>query len=184
MEDSQIIQLYWDREEGAIAATVEKYGSYCSSIARNILGNPEDAEECVNDTYLQAWNAIPPNRPERLPLFLGKITRNLVLNRYKRSTAEKRSGGQLPVVLEELAECIPDQGTVEQAYDRKELAAAINAFLDTLAPEKRRLFVCRYWYTDSMADLAARLGMREGAAAMALSRMRNKLRRYLAERGF
>lgn len=184
MEDNQIIQLYWDRDERAIASTAEKYGGYCTSIARNILGNQEDTEECVNDTYLQAWNAIPPHRPQRLALFLGKITRNLALNRYQCSTAEKRGGGQLPAVLEELAECIPDRGTVEQAYDRQELIAAINGFLEMLPPEKRNLFVCRYWYTDSVAAVAARFGRKEGATAMALSRIRKDLRRYLQERGF
>ena len=184
MEDQQIVQLFWDRKEGAIAAASEKYGGYCASIAWNILGNQEDTEECVNDTYLRAWNAIPPSRPERLSLFLGRITKNLALSRYRRAAAEKRGGGQLPAVLEELEECIPDWRTVEQAYDQQELVAAINAFLETIPKEKQRLFVCRYWYADSIADLAERFGMREGAVAMALSRIRKKLGHYLLERGF
>ena len=103
MDDAQIVQLYWDRNEQAIHATSDKYGNYCASIAKNILGNQEDAEECVNDTYLNAWNAMPPHRPSILSTFLGKITRNLSFNRYKHNTANKRGGGELPVVLEELS---------------------------------------------------------------------------------
>ncbi len=114
MDDSKIVQLYWDRDEQAIPATSDKYGTYCISIAQNILGNQEDAEECVNDTYMSAWNSMPPHRPKILSVFLGKITRNLSLNRYKQNTAGKRGGGEVPVVLDEIAELVSDTGSVEQ----------------------------------------------------------------------
>ena len=117
MEDSKIVQLYWSRDEKAIDATADKYGRYCASIARNILGNREDAEECVNDTYLHAWNAMPPHRPGILSTFLGKITRNLSFNRYRYNTADKRGGGETAVVLEELLDIVSDGENPEQAME-------------------------------------------------------------------
>ena len=119
MDDAHIVQLYWDRNEQAIHATSDKYGNYCTSIAKNILGNQEDAEECVNDTYLNAWNAMPPHRPSILSTFLGKITRNLSFNRYKHNTADKRGSGELPVVLEELSDLVSGNYDVEQAFDQR-----------------------------------------------------------------
>lgn len=184
VDDKQIVQLFWDREETAIPATAEKYGDYCTAIARNILHSAEDAEECVNDTYLQAWNAIPPNRPLVLRAFLGKITRNLCFNRYKQGMTEKRGGGELPVVLEELAEVASGGDDTQQMLDQKELSVAINAFLGTLSPEKRRIFVGRYWYADSITVMAQRYGMREGTISMQLNRLRKQLKMYLTERGF
>ncbi|MBE6541007.1 MAG: sigma-70 family RNA polymerase sigma factor [Ruminococcaceae bacterium] len=183
MDDVKIVRLYWDRNEDAIPATAEKYGSYCTSIAKNILGNEEDAEECVNDTYLNAWNSIPPHRPSILSAFLGKITRNLSFNRYKHNSADKRGGGELPAVLDELSELVFDSNNVEQELNTKELANAIDKFLDTLSPKKRSIFVCRYWYTDSVSEIAARYGMKEGAVSMTLNRLRKKLHNYLLERG-
>ncbi len=161
MDDGQIVQFYWDRDERAIPATADKYGNYCTSIAKNILGNPEDAEECVNDTYMRAWNSMPPHRPNVLSAFLGKITRNVSLNRYKQNTADKRGGGEVLAVLEEIAELVSDTDSVEQEVDRRELVKAIDAFLDRLPTEKRSLFLCRYWYFDSVSDLASRFGMTE-----------------------
>ncbi len=184
MDDRRIVELYWERDEQAIPATSTKYGAYCTAIAKNILGSREDAEECVNDTYLNAWNAMPPHKPDILPAFLGKITRNLSFNRYKHNTAEKRGGGQLPLVLDELRECITGEESAEEALDRQELTAAMESFLNTLPAEKRNLFVSRYWYTESISDMAARFGMKESAVAMTLSRTRKKLRDYLTERGF
>lgn len=184
MDDAQIVQLYWDRNEQAIPATSDKYGSYCTSIAMNILGNQEDAEECVSDTYLNAWNAMPPHRPGILSAFLGKITRNLSFNRYKHNTADKRGGGELLVVLEELSDLVSGRDDVEQAFDQKELTKAIDAFLDGLSPEKRSIFVSRYWYTDSISEIAVRHDMSDGAVSMTLSRLRRKLHDYLLERGF
>ena len=184
MDDAKIVQLYWDRDEQAIPVTASKYGNYCSSIAMNILGSREDAEECVNDTYMRAWTSIPPHRPGVLSAFLGKIVRNLAIKRYKHNTATKRGGGQAPVVLDEIAEFVSDTGSVEQVIDRKELATAIDRFLDGLPASKRNIFVCRYWYFDSIADIANRFGMTENNVYVTLNRLRLKLRTYLLERGF
>lgn len=184
MDDAKIVQLYWDRNEQAIPATAGKYGNYCTSIAKNILGNKEDAEECVNDTYLNAWNSMPPHRPSILSTFLGKIVRNLSFNRYKHTTAEKRGGGELPVVLDELSDLISGKDDVEQEIDHKELVNAIDIFLDSLSPKKRSIFVSRYWYTDSVSEIAVRCGMKDGAVSMALNRIRLNLHNYLLERGF
>lgn len=184
MDDAKIVQLYWDRNEQAIPATADKYGNYCASIARNILGNKEDAEECVNDTYLNAWNSMPPHRPGILSAFLGKITRNLSFNRYRYNTADKRGGGELPAVLDELSDLVSGKDDVEQALDQKELTKAIDTFLDGLSPEKRSIFISRYWHTDSISEIAVRHGMRDGAVSMTLNRLRLKLHNYLLERGF
>lgn len=184
MDDEKIIQLYLERDERAIPATADKYGNYCTTIARNILGSDEDAEECVNDTYLQAWNSIPPHRPGILSAFLGKITRNLAFNRYKHNHADKRGGGEVPTAWEELEDLVSGRDDVERIIDEKALVEAIDAFLDTLSPKKRCILVCRYWYADSVAEIAARHGMKEGAVSMVLSRLRLKLRNYLTERGF
>ena len=150
MEDGQIVQLYWDRDESAILATAEKYGAYCLRITSNILINAEDAQECVNDTYLNAWNAIPPHRPSVLSTFLGKIARNIAFNRYKHNAADKRGGGEIADVLDELEECISGIDYVEQEINRKELIKDINAFLETLPQKKCELFLCRYWYAVSV----------------------------------
>jgi len=184
MDDEKIVQLYWNRNEKAIPATADKYGNYCTSIAKNILGNREDAEECVNDTYWNAWNSIPPHKPRRLSTFLGKITRNLALNRYKHETANKRGGGQTTVILDEIAALVSDTDSVEQAIDRKELIRSIDNFLDRLPPDKKSIFVCRYWYFDSISDIADRYGMTENNVSVTLNRLRLKLHNYLLERGF
>ena len=184
MEDAKIVQLYWDRNEQAIPATADKYGNYCTSIAKNILGNHEDAEECVNDTYLNAWKSMPPHRPSILSTFLGKITRNLSLNRYKHNTADKRGGGQATVVLDEIAEFVSDLDSVEQEINQKELVMAIDSFLNRLPSDKKNIFVCRYWYFDSISDIANRFGMTENNVSVTLNRLRLKLHNYLLERGF
>ena len=184
MDDSKIVQLYWDRNELAIPVTAEKYGAYCTAIARSILHSAEDAEECVNDTYLHAWNAMPPVKPDILSAFLGKITRNLSLDKRSQTTADKRGGGELTAVLEELSEVASRGDDTQQALDQKELTFAINAFLGTLSPEKRSIFICRYWYNDSVGAIARRFAMREGAVSMTLSRLRTKLKIYLTERGY
>lgn len=184
MDDKRIVQLYWDRNEQAIRATSDKYGNYCISIAKNILGSQEDAEECVNDTYMCAWNSIPPHRPNMLSAFLGKLTRNISLNRYRRNTAGRRGGTEVPVVLDEIAEFVSDTDGVEQAIDRRELVQAINTFLDRLPADKRRIFVCRYWYFDSISGLASRFGMTETHVSVTLHRLRLKLHNDLLEKGF
>lgn len=183
MEDNAIIQLYWDRDEEAISVTEEKYGFYCWSIARNILGNREDAQECVNDTYLNTWNSIPPKRPKMLSTYLGKIVRNLSFNLYKKKKAEKRGGSQIPLVLDELAELISDATSLEEEWNRREITDAINSFLISIPTKKRRLFVCRYWYADSVKDIAKRFGMTESNVSVTLKRLRSELRSYFVERG-
>ena len=184
MDDGRIVQMYFDRDERAISVTAEKYGRYCTAIAANILSSREDAEECVSDTYWNAWNAIPPHRPKILSAFLGKITRNLAFNRYKRETAAKRGGGELPAVLEELADMVSGQENVEAAFDRKELVAEINRFLSRLPAEKRGIFLCRYWYGESIACVASSCGMTQAAVTMCLARLRSQLREYLVKRGY
>ena len=184
MDDAKIVQLYWDRDEQAIPVTANKYGDYCTSIAKNILGNNEDAEECVNDTYLNAWNSMPPHRPSILSTFLGKITRNLSLNRYKQNTADKRGGGELPVVLDEISNLVSGTDDVEQELNSKELIKAIDTFLGTQSIEKRGMFIRRYWYFDSISDIANRFGMTENNVSVTLNRLRLKLHNYLLERGF
>lgn len=184
MEDTEIVQLYWDRNEDAIAQTSMKYGNYCTSIAKNILGNYEDAEECVNDTYMGAWNSIPSHRPSVLYTFLGKITRNIAFNRYKYNNADKRGGSEIPLVLDELSEFVSGSNNVEQEIEYKELVKTINSFLGTPSSEKRTIFICRYWYSDSIAEIAKQHGMKANAVAMILLRLRAKLQKYLLERGF
>lgn len=180
MDDNAIIELYWDRKPEAIPATATKYGAYCSSIARNILESPEDAEECVNDTYLSAWNAIPPSRPQFLGAFLSKITRNLSLNRKKYN----RAGRRCEEVLVELDSIVSGENDLERSFDRRELIRTINAFLGKLPEKQRSIFICRYFYCDGIANIAERFNMQEGAVTMQLFRTREKLRRYLIIRGY
>lgn len=150
----------------------------------NIPGNKQDAEECVNDTYLSTWNSVPPHRPNNLRAFLGKITRNLSFNRYKYNRTGKRGGGELSMVLQELSDLVSGKDDVEQAFDQKELTKAIDTFLDRLSPKKRSIFISRYWYTDSISGIAVRHNMNDGAVSMTLSRIRLKLHDFLSERGF
>ena len=184
MDDSKIVQIYWDRNEQALTATSDKYGNYCISIAKNILGNKEDAEECVNDTYMRAWNSLPPHRPNILSTYLGKITRNLSFNLYKRNTADKRGGGEVPVVLDEIVDLVSDTDDVEKEIDRRELVKAIDDFLGKLPADKRSIFICRYWYFDSISNIASRFGMTNNYVSVLLNRLRLKLHNYLLERGF
>lgn len=183
MEDSHIIDLYWARSEQAVAETDSKYGGYCRAIAHNILKNLEDTEECVSDTWLHAWNAMPPQRPNVLSSFLGRITRNLSLDRYKAARAEKRGGGSLPAALDELSECIPARANVEQTMDERELGAAIDRFLRTLPERQCSLFLRRYWYADSIAQIAARYALKENTVKSMLFRTREQLRKFLQKEG-
>lgn len=184
LEDEKIVSLYWERNEHAITQTDRKYGSYCRKIAQNILSNTEDSEECVNDTYLHAWNSIPPHKPSALAPFLGKIVRNLSYDRYKHNTAEKRGGGAMPDILDELAEIVSGHEDVEQKIEEKELIRAIDSFLGTLSPKKRSVFIRRYWYTDHVSTIAYEHCMKESAVSMMLKRLRIKLYEHLTERGF
>lgn len=184
MEDAGILALYFARDEQALAETQKKYGPSLFSVSYQILRCQQDAEECVNDTYLSAWNSMPPHRPRVLSVFLGKLTRNLSLNRYKYNTALKRGSGQAAFVLDEIAELVSDTNSVEREIVRRELVAAIDAFLGALPADKRRIFVCRYWYFDTIPEIAARFGMTGNHVSVTLSRLRLKLRKHLSERGF
>lgn len=184
MEDEKIIDLYWQRQETAIVATAEKYGPYCTAIADGILHSARDTEECVSDTWLAAWNAMPPHRPSILSAFLGKLTRNLAFNRYTRERAQKRGGGETELVLEELAEVVSGGEDVYSELERQELARELNLFLNALDGKKRAIFLQRYWYALSVGSIAARWGMKENAVSMTLHRLRCGLRQYLTERGF
>lgn len=183
MEDSKIIELYWQRSESAISATAEKYGSYCHTIANNILHNDRDAEECVNDTYLGAWNSMPPHRPNRLSTFLGKIMRNLSLNRYKLYNAEKRGRGQTDIVLSELEDCIPADSDVEKTVEDKIIVKALNDFLYSQPEQKRNIFIRRYWLLSPIRDIAVAYEMSESKVASLLLRMRKELKGYLEKEG-
>lgn len=184
MDDKSIVQMYWERDEKAIQATAEKYGAYCLSIAGNIVGNREDAEECVSDAYLCTWNSIPSNRPKMLSTYLGKIVRNLSFNRYKKNRMKKRGAGQTAAILDELAEVLSDPNAPEDECDLKLLTEAINSFLAALPAEKRAIFVSRYWYADSVKDIAGRFGLTENKVSVSLNRLRTQLRKYLIESGF
>jgi len=183
LEDQAIIALFWARKEQALEETDRKYGSYCWTIANNILRNREDTEECVNDTWLKAWSAMPPARPTILSSFLGRITRNLSLDRYKAGRAGKRGGGNVPVALEELADCVPGLDSVEQTVAEAELSRTVDRFLRTLPERDCCLFLRRYWYLDSMSDIARRYQMAEGTVKSNLYRTRQKLRGYLEQEG-
>lgn len=183
MKDNEIINLYWERNESAISATSDKYGSYCHSISYNILHNHSDAEECVSDTWLKAWNSMPPKRPGYLSGYLGKITRNLSINRFKQYTAQKRGLGQYMLVLSELEECIPSETGVEKVIEEMVLVKAINSFLYEQPEQNRNIFIRRYWYIYSIRDIAEAYGISESKTASVLFRMRNKLKIYLEKEG-
>ena len=184
MDDAGIVSLYWKRTEKAIAESSAKYGTYCHSIANNILKNHSDAEECVNDTWLRAWNAMPPQKPSILQVFFGKITRNLSFDRYKLLHRQKRGGGQIDLVLEELEEITSGQPDPEMMLVKKELAEEINAFLAGLPKEKQTIFILRYWYAESISEIARRCGKSENNVSVSLNRIRGRLRDHLTERGY
>ena len=183
MEDSKIIHLFFERSEQAIKELDCKYGPAVKKTAANILNDRLDAEECVSDTYLRVWNNIPPHAPDPLMSYVCRIARNLAVNRYHANRAEKRSGNY-GLVLDEMEECIPSGVNVETDYDAKELSAAINRFLSALNPEDRFLFVRRYWYADSVADLAAMTNGSANRISVRLFRLREKLRTTLVKEGF
>lgn len=184
MDDLAIVQLYFDRSETAITETDKKYGPYCYTIAYNILANKEDAEESVSDTYLAAWNAMPPRRPSILSTFLGKITRRLSIDRWRTRTAYKRGGGEIPLALDELSECVSGGETPEQTLMRRQMALAFNRFLQALPETERSVFLCRYWYLDPIADIAAHFGFTESKVNSMLHRTRAKLRTMLQKEGW
>lgn len=183
MDDTQIVELYWARKESAIEETAAKYGSYCHSIALNILHNPEDATESVNDTWLDAWNSMPPHRPSVLSTFLGKLTRRISIDKWRRTTAKKRGNGQLPLVLDELEDCVSDGKSIEEETERKLLAEVIAAFVKSLPETEQKVFLCRYWYMDSVSTIATRFRFSESKVKSMLSRTREKLRVRLEKEG-
>lgn len=183
MKDTQIIALYWSRDERAIEETQRSYGNYCYSIAFRILSDREDADECVNDTWLRAWNAIPPGRPRRLALFLGTITRNLSLDRWKGKHAMKRGRGDFVLALDELAECVPDSRSTEDEVETAELERALNRFLHSLPERECSVFLRRYWYMEEYGCIAGRYGMNLNTVKTTIFRTREKLKRFLEKEG-
>ena len=183
MEDNQIIELYWQKNVDAISETASKYGAYCFAIAENILHNTEDSEECVNDTWLHAWNAIPPQKPNVLRIFLAKIARNLAFNRFNARNAEKRGGGEIALVLDELGECLGGADT-EAAYEAKELRQCIRHFVRSLPEREGNVLARRYFYAEPVADIARRYGLTENNVMAILSRTRRKLKAHLLKEGY
>ena len=184
MDDKAIVELYFARSEKAISETANKYGGYCYSIANNILSNKEDSEESVNDTYLAAWNNMPPRHPSILATFLGKITRYISLDRWKSRSAYKRGGGEVTLALDELDEFLSSGESTEEVVEKKELIRSINRFLDNLPDTERNLFVCRYWYLDPVQQIADRYGFTLSKTASMLRRTREKLCNQLKKEGF
>lgn len=183
MTDQEIIDLFWHRSEDAIRNTAMKYGAYLTKIAMNILHSFEESEECVNDTYLSAWEQIPPDRPQKFLSYLGRITRCLAFNRYDYLKAQKRNVG-FTVQLTELEEVLSKPDTVESQYESGELASAISAFLRTIDYEKRNIFIRRYWFSDSIADIAERFAISESKVKSILFRVRKQLKVYLESEGY
>lgn len=184
MEDSVIIDLYWHRDEMAISHSADKYGRYCFKVAEEILSNPEDSEECVNDTWLRAWNAIPPQRPDVLRMFFAKITRNLAFDRYKARVAEKRGGGEITLVLSELAECIPGGTSPEEQVVMQQLRQSVAAFTRGLPKREANVFARRYFFAESVSAISRRYDLTEAHVYVMLSRIRRKLKTHLQKEGY
>lgn len=184
MKDSQIIELYWNKNPQAISASEAQYGAYCFTVANGILNDPQDSEECVNDTWLRAWNAIPPTRPNVLKVFLAKITRHLSFDRYRARHSLKRGGGETALVLEELAECIADESDVEGLVNAKELGEVIRQFVAALPEREQNLFVRRYFFSEAVRMIADRFGLSENHVNVTLSRLRKRLRNHLSKEGY
>ena len=183
MKDREILDLFWKRDESAISETANAYGNYCYTIAYNILNCNEDAEECVNDTWMNAWKSIPPYRPNNLSTYLGKITRNLAFNRYKFLHTQKRGCGRIEIALSELVGCVPEKEDLAQLADEITLINAIESFLRNQTPVDRKVFIGKYWYLYSNRDLANAYSTSESKVASLLYRMRNKLKLHLEKEG-
>lgn len=184
MEDSQIIELFWQRNQQAVSESNAKYGIYCTAIARNILSDQRDVEEAVSDTWLGAWQSIPPQKPNILRVFFGRITRNLALNRYAMGQTHKRGSGELTLALEELHEALPSSASAEDAVTADALEAAIKAFLHSLPSQECNVFLRRYWFMDSVKTIAEHYGMTEAHVRTLLHRTRGKLRVHLEQEGW
>ncbi len=183
MEDSKIIDLYWARSEQAITETASKYGNYCYSIAYNILSNPEDTEEAINDTYIGAWNSMPPHRPSILRTFLGKITRRISIKKCRDNSRDKRGSGEVALALDELDECIPSNTNVEEEVLANELSKILNQFIADLPTTERRVFLCRYWYLDSIETISQEFNFSNSKVKSMLYRTRQKLLFRLRQEG-
>lgn len=184
MDDSEIIALYWKRSELAITESSAKYGGFCRGIARAILSDPQDVEEAINDTWLRAWKAIPPNRPPVLQAFFGRLTRLISLTRYRDRTRQKRGGSEVTLALEELGECVAGGSSAEEIVLTGELRAEINRFLRGLPETEQKVFLCRYWYLDPVADISKRFSFSESKVKSMLHRTRRKLRDELRKEGY
>lgn len=184
MEDETIIELLWQRQEGALERAGEKYGVACSALALRLLGSPQDAEECWNDALLRLWNAVPPERPRHLRAYLLKLTRGLAIDRLRARGAEKRGGGTLPLLLEELGDCVPGSPGPEGELFTRALGEAVSRFLAAQSRQDRQLFLRRYFYGDPLGELARTLGMKENSAAVRLRRLRLRLRAFLEKEGY
>ena len=183
MDDQEIIARLFARDEEGLTAARERYGGYCAAVARSLLKDQRDQEECLSDTWLRAWNAIPPQRPRSLGAFLAKITRNLAINRLRDGNAQRRGGGQVPLALEELEECVSPDGSPEGELDRQAAVEALERFLDTLPPRQREVFLRRYWHLDTIEDIARRTGWSKSRVSTTLHRLRLRLREHLIQEG-
>ena len=184
MEDAAIIDLFFERNEQAISETEQKYGKYCFTVANNILTNEQDSEECVNDTYAKAWDAIPPQKPNSLKLFLAKITRNLAFDKVKNESRKKRGGNNFALALDEMSEIIPSSERIEDELEAKELMRAVNTFLRNASPRSCNIFVCRYFYLYSIDKIGEKYGLSRQNVAKILSRTRIELKEYLIKEGY
>lgn len=183
MDDSQILALYFSRAEAAIQETDRKYGRYCYRIAYSILDSRQDSEESVNDTYLSAWNSIPPRKPARLSTYLGKLTRNISIDRWRKCSAQKRGSGEVALALEELTECVSGQPGIEEQMIQREIVVSLNRFLASLSVDERTVFLCRYWYVNSMEEIARKTEFSLGKIKSMLHRTRKKLAASLQKEG-
>lgn len=184
MQDSQIVALYWNRDEAAIDQTEKKYGQYLTTIANNILSDREDSMESVNDTYLAAWDSMPPHKPQVLSTYLGKLTRRISIDLLRRKTSQKRGGSEYTLSLQELEECISGGNTTEQALDVQLLSQAIETYLRSVSQEARNVFLCRYYYLDPVKKIAAYCRISESKAKILLYRTRQGLLEHLRKEGF
>lgn len=184
IDDKEILRQFFERDEKALSAVGEKYKTYLLKIAENITFSHEDAEEIVNDVLLKAWELIPPNEPEKLAAFLGKLTRNEAISRRRSALMEKRGNGEIPLVIDEMAEIISDGSNIEQEQEYKALMEEISSYIKKQNPLKRDLFVCRYWYCMSVRELSGKFGVTESKVTVTLCRLRAKLKKHLQERGY
>lgn len=183
MEDKQIIELFLSRSEQAIYEAEIKYGRYCRKIAFNILGNDEDSEECVNDALMRLWGSIPPNEPQSLSSFVGRITRNLALDRLRQKNSDKRGGGEIPLVLDEISEFVSGSDQIERLHESQEITDALNSFLGELGKVERGVFMRRYWMLETVADVAGHYGLTVSNTTTMLFRLRKKLKKHLMKEG-